>query len=163
MKLLNATFLMKIWDNLEITGVDVPTGVSVQPATNEEAIDGALNRAKSARDMNNSDIGIGLEGNTFEMRGKIYLTGWAAVIDKNDKIGIGGGNSLELPEIISKEIRNGKELGPLMDKFTGTFNSKQKNGAIGFFTDNNIKRDESFEKMIYCALVKFMNPDYYEV
>ncbi|MGD6950116.1 DUF84 family protein, partial [Bacillus mobilis] len=47
---------------IEVDSVDVPSGVSDQPFTDDETIKGAVQRAELALKEGGGDIGIGLEG-----------------------------------------------------------------------------------------------------
>lgn len=154
--------LKKIWPDAEVVAVKVEHGVSEQPTSNDEAIKGALNRAKLSLQKTDSDLGIGLEGCTVDTKYGMFLSGWVVAIDKNGEIGIGGGGGLLLPERIAFEVRKGKELGPVMDKFIGNHNTKQKQGAVGVLTNNLIPRTDAFEKTVIYALTKFINPNYYK-
>jgi len=151
-----------IWHDATIVAVDVDSGISNQPMSNEEAIEGAINRAKLSLQQTNTDIGIGLEGCVHDTKYGMIVSGWVAAVDKNGKIGIGGGGGLLLPEKIASELRNGNELGPVMDKFIGSHNTKQKQGTVGILTNNLVSRSKSFEKSVIYALAKFINPEYYE-
>lgn len=152
----------KIWPGAEVVSAEVNHGTSEQPMSDEEAIQGAANRAKLSLEKFSADIGIGLEGCVNDTKHGMFLSGWVAAIDKNGEIGIGGGGGLLLPEKIASEIRKGKELGPVMDKFIGGHNTKQKQGTVGILTNNLIPRTEAFEKSVIYALAKFINPHYYK-
>lgn len=152
----------KIWQDVMVVAVDVDSGVGKQPMSNGEAIEGALNRAKASLKQHDADIGIGLEGCVHDTAYGMLLSGWVAAVDKSGEIGIGGGGGLLLPEKIAFELRNGKELGPVMDAFIGAHNTKQKQGTVGILTNNLISRTESFEKSVICALTRFINPQYYK-
>jgi len=153
----------KIWSDAEIIGVEVNSGINNQPKSNEEAIQGAVNRAKLSLQQTGADIGMGLEGCVYDSKFGMFLSGWVVAINKNGEIGIGGGGGLLLPEKIASEIRNGKELGPVMDKFIGDHNTKQKQGTVGVLTNNLVSRTDAFEKSVIFALARFINPHYYQV
>ncbi len=150
----------KIWSDVEVFGVSVDSGVSDQPKSREEAIYGATNRAKMALEREDSDIGIGPEGSIEESEFGMFLSGWVVAINKEGEIGIGGGGNLLLPEKVALELRKGKELGQVMDELLSESNTKQKQGAVGTFTNNLISRTESFERSIIFALARFINPHY---
>lgn len=152
----------KIWSDIEIISIEVSSGVSEQPISDDEAIKGATNRAKLSLQKTDADLGIGLEGCTIDTKYGMLLSGWVVVIDKNGKVGIGSGGRLLLPERIASEIRRGKELGPVMDELTGNHNTKQQQGAVGILTNNLISRTAAFEMSIIYALSKFVNPNYYK-
>lgn len=151
----------KIWPNAKVIGIEINSGVNNQPVSNEEAIQGAINRAKLSLQQTGADIGMGLEGCVYDSKFGMFLSGWVAAINKNGEIGIGGGGGLLLPEKVASEVRNGKELGLVMDRFIGGHNTKQKQGAVGILTNNLIPRTDAFEKSVIFALVRFINPHYY--
>ncbi|MBI4359165.1 MAG: inosine/xanthosine triphosphatase [Candidatus Nealsonbacteria bacterium] len=154
--------VQKIWPGAEVIGIEVDSGVSNQPRSNEEAIQGATNRARLSRQQAGADLGIGLEGCVSDSKFGMFVSGWVVAIDKKGEIGIGGGGGLLLPEKVASEIRKGKELGPVMDGFIGGHNTKQKQGTVGVLTNNLIPRTDAFEKSVIFALARFINPHFYK-
>ncbi len=152
----------RIWPDAEVFGIDVEPGISNQPRSKEEAIRGAINRAKLALESSDADIGIGPEGFVEDSDFGMFLSRRIVAINKEGKMGIGGGGSLLLPEKIAREIRKGKELGPVMDELLNDINTKQKQGAIGTLTNNLITRTEIFEMSTILALAKLINSYYRE-
>jgi inosine/xanthosine triphosphatase len=106
----------------------------------------------------NADLGIGLEGSTFESPMGMMLTGWVAIIDKTGRQGLGGGGGMLLPPVIAQRIRAGEELGPVMDSLTGHANIKHQMGTVGLLSCGTIERTESFRQKVLCALVPFLHP-----
>ena len=53
-----------------------------------------------------------------------------------------------LPEEIANKLRDGKELGPVMDEFTNTQNIRHTEGAVGIFTKGLIDRKSMFEHIV---------------
>ena len=82
-------------------------------------------------------------------------------IDDKGRISFGTSPHFELPESIVKHLLNGVELGNVMDKITGEYNTKQKRGAIGFFTKNIIDRKNLYVQSLVVALVPFINENLY--
>ncbi len=152
----------KIWPEAEMVSVNVPSGISEMPKSDQEAIIGANTRAKNALELVKADLGIGLEGNCQEMDHGMFLTGWVSAIDKHGNIGLGNSGGTLLPEKVAKEIRKGKELGPVMDEIIGDHNTKQKSGAIGFLTNNHVPRTEAFERGVIFALTRFIKSEVYD-
>ncbi len=152
----------KVWPDAEVVGIEVSHGTSIQPNTQKDAIEGALNRAILAQKQTNADFGFGLEGSTFDSEHGMFLDGWAAVVDKHGNKGIASCGCLMLPEKLAKEVRQGKELGPATDAIFGHDNIKQKEGTVGMLTGNMVKRTEAFERGVTYALAKFLNPQYYK-
>ena len=77
---------------------------------------------------------VGIEGGIMKLYQKWFAFGAMCIIDDKGRIGSGTSPYFELPESITKHLLSGIELGDVMDKITGDHNTKQKGGAIGFFT-----------------------------
>lgn len=131
-----------------IESLDVTSDVSVQPFSNEETRQGAINRARNAMMQTNADMTFGLEGGVDEIEGTMYCCNWGAIALKDGTVIASSGAQFALPEEIAKELRTGKELGPVMDVYTNTENIRQHQGAVGIFTDNLINRREMFEHIV---------------
>jgi len=71
----------KVWPNCEVTGVNVDSGVNVQPRSDDEAIEGAINRAKLALKQTGADFGAGIEARTDENKHGMFTGAWAAIVD----------------------------------------------------------------------------------
>lgn len=149
------------WPHAIIHPVAVDPGVRPQPLSDAEAITGATNRAQRARQTIDADLGIGLEGNVDENAYGLFITGWAAVVDRTGTLGIGGGGRFLVPPAIAVALRNGGELGALMDQLVGEENTKQRQGAVGILTGGRISRTAALESAVIFALTRFLNPHYY--
>lgn len=130
--------------------------------SDEECIRGSRNRARWARDQIGADFGFGLEGGVNLESSGLMLVGWAAVIDANDKEGLGGGARLPLPTKIASRILAGEELGPVMDDLLGQDNVRQKGGAVGALTAELVLREETFAVAVAYALSRFVAPQFYD-
>ncbi|MHC0038907.1 DUF84 family protein [Pseudoneobacillus sp. C159] len=128
----------------EFFPVDAPSGVSSMPFSDEETIQGAINRAQNALKMAEGDIGIGLEGGVQETSYGLFLSNWGALAINNHPPIIAGGARIILPREIADRLRNGEELGPVMDDYTKKQNIRKKEGAVGVFTNGQINRVEMF-------------------
>ena len=122
--------------------------VSEQPMSDQETIEGALNRAKIVLKTTGSDVGIGLEGGVSESLYGMFVCNWGALVDRDGNEIIGGGARISLPKEISNEIKAGKELGPLMDEYTQRTGIRKKEGAIGVFTNGLLTREEMFRHVV---------------
>ncbi|MCB0063512.1 MAG: inosine/xanthosine triphosphatase [Caldilineaceae bacterium] len=151
----------QIWPAAEILAVAVASGVHAQPHSDDEAIQGATNRARQALAACGAELGIGLEGNVAESAYGLFNTGWAVVVDQGGVTGIGGSGRFLLPAKIAEAIRGGEELGPLMDQLSGEQNTRHRQGAFGIFTDDLITRQGALETALISALTRFLNPQYY--
>lgn len=148
----------KYFKKIIVTAVEAKSRVSNQPKSEEEAIKGAINRARFAIKSVQADFGVGIEGSVRKVQnyGEIEAP-WFVIIDKEGLMGMAGGGGFLIPKKVSLEIRKGKELGQIIDELAKTSNSKQKMGAIGFFTKGVIDRKEYYKNYVIMALVKFIN------
>ncbi len=110
------SIVSQLWPEAEIQSVDVPTGVSEMPMSDEETITGARNRARAARLAINADLGFGLEGGVHSDPIGLMLQGWVVVTDGNGREGVAGAGRLPLPPMIADRVLAGEELGPIMDR-----------------------------------------------
>ncbi|CEG28243.1 DUF84 family protein [Bacillus sp. B-jedd] len=131
-------------ETIEFISLDVPSGVSAQPFSDEEAIAGAINRARAALEEGNGDIGIGLEGGVHATKHGLFLCNWGALVEEGFPPIIAGGARIPLPDEIAGKLLAGRELGPVMDDFTERKNIRKTEGAIGVFTNGKISRAEMF-------------------
>jgi inosine/xanthosine triphosphatase len=154
--------LNEIWDDIEIVSVNANSGIGEMPINEKESIQGAINRARDAMQKTGADFGVGLEGSVNDTDYGMFLLGHVVVLDKYENIGIGNGGGMVLPEKIAKEIKAGKELGPVIDDFSGIKNSKQKDGAVGFFTNGLITRKDGFKMGVSFAMSRFINKKAYD-
>ncbi|MDP4085899.1 MAG: DUF84 family protein [Bacillota bacterium] len=128
-----------------IVSLDSPSGVRAQPFSDEETIQGAINRARHALREGNGEIGIGLEGGVQETSYGLLICNWGAIItnELEDPI-IAGGARFLLPPEIAVRLRNGEELGPVMDDYSKKENVRKHEGAVGIFTNGFINRMDMF-------------------
>lgn len=129
----------------QVIGVKGKSNVSNQPKSEAETLQGAINRA-----LNLSDgyLKIGLEAGVEEVNGIMFLINYAAMVDEDENIYLAGGTRIPLPTEIRTHIQAGLELKDAMEKVYNTTDINQKEGAIGFFTNNYVKRVEIFEHLI---------------
>ncbi|WP_431027559.1 DUF84 family protein [Lysinibacillus sp. LZ02] len=142
------TIAAQYFDNSVFEYVSVPSGVSEQPFSDAETRQGAINRALNTRKATNADLSFGLEGGVYEMDGMMYCCNWGAVALKDGTVISSSGASFVLPQEIAVKLRAGEELGPVMDTFTKTKDTRHHVGAIGIFTDGLIDRQVMFEHIV---------------
>ncbi|MBU5212613.1 DUF84 family protein [Heyndrickxia oleronia] len=138
-----------------ITPMSVPSGVSNQPFSDEETIQGAVNRATNCLLEENIEIGIGLEGGVVETPFGLFVCNWGALVVKGESPIIAGGARIRLPEDVAERLRKGEELGPVMEDVSKVRNVSKKEGAIGIFTNNVITRDEMFTHVMKILIGQF--------
>jgi inosine/xanthosine triphosphatase len=145
-----------------VESVAVESGVSEQPVGEAETIEGAENRAESVLTADDYDLGIGLEGGVAEIDGAEghFLVMWAAATD-GERVGRGAGPRLRLPESIAGRVRDGAELGPVMDDVLNMDDVAEKQGAAGALTGHVIDRESALRQAVAGALGPFVT-DLYE-
>ena len=171
----------------EVVGVAVASGVSAQPTSEKETMNGARQRAYAALESDpGAEYGVGLEGGVTDIdpttpnwtgmrgaRGKMFECAWVCVVksktqnsksqtrDKEFDEGLGGGLYFELPQHVAERIRAGGELGPIMDELAGENDIKQKMGAIGLFSAGRLDRKAAYVHLVLQALIKFVSPEWF--
>lgn len=158
------TAFEKMGLTVEVISVEVVTGVSDQPFSDEETIQGAVNRAKNVFNspgVKHVDYAIGLEGGVVETSFGVFVCNWGAVVNREGVIGIGGGHRVQLPHVIVQELHKGLELGTVIDQWAGGHGIKKKEGTIGILTDNHITRTSMFRDVVICSFSRFLNPSFY--
>jgi inosine/xanthosine triphosphatase len=139
----------------EFISLDIASGVSEQPFSDEETIKGAINRAVGALQQGNGDIGIGLEGGVQESEHGLLICNWGALVSKDMEPIIAGGARFLLPEDIAERLRAGVELGPVMDDYANKKNVRKQEGAVGVFTNGLINRAEMFSHIMNLLIGQF--------
>ena len=155
----------KYFEEPEIIGISADSKVSAQPV-NGETFEGAKNRAMELKQINSkNNIGaeyfVGIEGGIAEFFDKWFALGLMCIIDEEGKTGFGTSPLFELPSSVTKELLNGTELGEVMDKLTGDHNTKQKSGAIGYFTNGVMDRKSLYVPGLITALIPFLHKDFF--
>jgi len=143
-------------DNVEYVTHDVPSLVAIQPIGDMETLQGAKNRAAQACKEDNSDMAFGLEGGVKELDGQLYLCNWGVLKTRLGQQYIAGGAQIPLPDDIANSLRNGGELGPLMDAYTNQKGIRHHEGAIGVFTNGIVKRGEMFEHIVILLVGQYL-------
>ncbi len=139
-------------------GVSVPSGVSDQPMTDAETLQGALNRVAAAHaQMPQADYWIGLEGGVEDRAGELECFAWMVVSD-GARTGKSRTATFYLPEEAARLVRGGMELGHADDVVFGRSNSKQQNGSVGLLTADAVDRTAYYVQAVILALIPFKNP-----
>ncbi|MFC4409750.1 DUF84 family protein [Chungangia koreensis] len=134
----------------------VPSGVSDQPLSDKETRTGAINRALNAIKESGADAAFGLEGGVSEIDGELFVCNWGAMALANGEIYTAAGAQILLPEEVAAEVRNGRELGPVMDDYTNRKDIRSHDGAVGVFTNGLINRKTMFEHVILLVVGQYL-------
>jgi inosine/xanthosine triphosphatase len=155
---------------IEVAGYGVESGVGHTPASREELMQGARQRAEALQESlctggRVAEFYVGLEGGldvTIENGVKrVFLESWAFVSDgSRGHFGCSGG--IELPEALAEEVlSHGTELAAAIDKFAGAVGIRDGQGAWGVLSRNLISRQESFRLAVVAAFAPFYNAKMY--
>lgn len=142
----------------EVQGVEVPSGVSNQPMSDEESIRGAHNRASGAISALDADYGVGLEGGMQHTGDQWLDCGWIAVVDRQGRKGLGSTIKMVVPERMVRMIHEGLELGEVIDIVFERQNSKQAEGHFGLMTRKALTRTSGYADGVIAALARFVQP-----
>jgi inosine/xanthosine triphosphatase len=169
----------------EVVGVEVESGVSHTPASRNELMRGARQRAEALVEMARQggstwQYFVGLEGgldvvhedisademlrhSALKQNGhrRVFLESWAYVHDgARGHYGRSGG--IELPEALAHEVlEKGVELSAAIDRFAGAVGIRDAQGAWGVLSNNFITRQEAFRVAVIAAFAPFYNEKMY--
>src|SRR3989344_517192 len=130
----------------KISGVDVDSGVSAQPKSFEETIQGAINRAKDS--FKDCDYSIGLESGLMNVPHSKsgYMDVCVCAIYDGKEFHIGLSSAWEFPkkEITASILNEGLDINQAMYKagLTEKKHIGSEEGAIGYFTKGRMDRKE---------------------
>jgi|SRR5699024_9622805 len=138
----------EVFPEAQVTALDVASDVALQPLSDEETKDGAVNRAKKCLEYNHESMGIGLEAGIMYVANQLYLCNWGALATANGQIFTASGARIPLPKEIEIQLTAGLELGEVMDHYAQKTGVRVKEGAIGVFTHHLVLRNELFEHVV---------------
>ncbi len=148
----------------EVVGQLAASGVSDQPVGDEETRQGAAARARAALlACSEAAWGVGIEGGVVRLDSGYHTCAWCVIVDRQDNFSSGGGLYMPLPPVIARDLDAGLELGDATDRLFGVTGSKQAGGALGYLSKNLRSRQSAYETIFTYALVKFLNPEMYEL
>ncbi len=169
----------------EVVGVEVESGVGHTPASRDELMRGARQRAEALVEMARQSGAawqyfVGLEGgldivhegasadetlrhSRLQQNGhrRVFLESWAHVSD-GARGHYGRSGSIEIPEALAREVlENGVELAVAIDRFAGAVGIRDAQGAWGVLSSNFITRQEAFRVAVLAAFAPFYNEKMY--
>lgn len=141
----------------EIEAIIVSSGVSEQPMSLEETLQGAINRAKNS--FNNCHYSFGLESGMIKVpyTKTGYMDVCACAIYDGEEIYLGLSSAWETPEAVFIEMHeNGLDMNQAAYKAGLTINEKvgSAEGLVGIVTKNRLTRKEYTKQALLTALVR---------
>ena len=149
-------------EQFKIDSENISSGVSDQPMSDKETLQGAINRVNKAfQSVADADYWVGIEGGIEYENGEMAAFAW--VVIKSKKLtGKAKSGTFFLPNKVAQKILEGKEMGLANDIIFNQKNSKQNLGAIGILTQNVVNRAQLYEHAVMLALVVFKNEELYD-
>ncbi|XWW96978.1 hypothetical protein V2A60_004958 [Cordyceps javanica] len=139
-------------------GRSVGSGVADQPLSDQETLQGALNRARGAQELEPAAAyWVGLEGGVHTADGEVLAFAWIVVLGRDGKAGRARTGSYFLPQETAKLLRDGLELGDADNLLHGKTNSKHQTGTVGILTGDLITRQSIYADTVVLALIPFKN------
>ncbi len=141
----------------ELRSIEVPSGVSAQPMSDEETYRGAINRARLAQQRaTDGDYWIGIEGGIEDGERGMIAFAWIVILS-HDRRGESRSATFSLPSRVAELVRQGTELGDADDIVFARSSSKTQSGAVGLLTHEVIDRVALYEPAVILALIPFRN------
>ena len=141
--------------NAEVVGVDVTSGVSDQPRSLDESVQGAMNRAKNAFKDCNYSFGIesGLMKVSNSKTGSMAIC-ICAIFDGNE-YHLGLSSAWEVPKKVFELMEKGETMNNAVYKAGLTDNPKNSHegGLVGILTRGRLTRKEYTKEAIRTALI----------
>lgn len=149
----------------EIESINIPSGISEQPTSIGETIEGAMNRAKGAQ--MGRDLGFGIESGLIVVphtkTGMMDVC--VCVIFDGIEFHIGLSSAFECPpEVIRLVHEEGLDLNQAFFKIGMTTDPKigSAEGAVGLLTKGRLTRQEYTKQAIVMAMVHLENAPFYK-
>ena len=101
----------------ELVVCPAPSGVSEQPASEEETLRGAVHRAQSVLARTDVDLAIAFEGGIDRTLFGTFAVEWCAVHDRGSVMGLGGGSKILLPDMLAERVQKGETLGLAVEQW----------------------------------------------
>ncbi|MDD8017625.1 MAG: inosine/xanthosine triphosphatase [Bacteroidota bacterium] len=141
----------------------VESGVADTPKSLEELMLGAQQRARAAFQKGELEVAIsvGVEGGLFQIGEKVFLQSWCCVFD-GEEFSYGSSGSIEIPHALADAVmKNGSDLGHVIDEFAQKGDVRSHQGTFGVLTDDFVTREDSFESAAIFALTPYFNKAMY--
>ena len=150
------------FDEVEVKALPLPSGVKAFPTSDEETLQGAMNRAEKARSLEpGADFAVGIEGGLARLEGQV-LVHQIAVVIKDEIKGIGVSQGYVAPDRLIRQLDMGSDSSRrIIDGYFGRDEILSEEGVIGVMTNGVLSRTDASRDAVVCALTRFINPGYY--
>lgn len=142
-----------------VDSLEVDSGVPAQPWGDDQTAWGALCRARGAIADLGAGYGIGIESGLVDgPGGRVYVVSWAAAVDRSGRAGYGASERFPVPASLQDRLRQGAELGPLLDELLGQSGLAGREGAVSIFTAGRRDRADVLSIAVLHALIALLEP-----
>lgn len=148
----------------EVEGLDVDSGVSPQPKSLDETIQGAMNRARKI--FENCDYAVGIESGLMSVpytKGG-YMDVCACAIYDGKEFHLGLSSAWEFPDkkVTALMIEEGLDMNQAVNRAGMTKNPTvgSEEGAIGIVTKGRLDRKEYTKQALRVALIHLEQFDF---
>ncbi len=154
-----------ILKHAEVKGISTESGVSEQPLSLDETIQGAMNRAQNC--FEGSQYGIGIEGGLITVnygQRERHMNVCAAVVFDGKNFYLGLSSLFELPKVASIHIQKGGNLNDAMhvSGLTSDTEVGKNQGAIGILTNGRLPRKAYSKQALMNALIHLEHHEIYQ-
>jgi len=134
-----------VGETIEVIPIESPSGVSDQPMSISETVEGAINRAQNVSHHESTDYAVGIEGGLHFVKvgttEYCFEQAWACVIDcASGKYQIGSAPAYPVPKHILELVRGGKNITEAMQAAYGIPEIGKNQGYSGWLSDNLVDR-----------------------
>jgi len=150
------TVMEKIYGDVKVTGMDVPSGVPPQPF-GEQTHQGSVNRAKAA--LGDHDMAVGIEAGVFEMLDGLYDIQHCTIITRDGRETYGQGSGFRYPDDVAALVRSGMTVGDAFKQIYGSTEIGRKLGAIGLLSNGLLDRKALTEQSVMAAMIPRIRRD----
>ena len=144
------TVMERVYGEVRITAVDVPSGVPPQPFESQTH-EGSRNRALAA--LGDHDMGVGIEAGVFEMLDGLYDVQHCTIVSKDGRETYGQGSGFRYPDSIAGMVRGGMTVGDAVHEVYGDTDIGKKQGAVGLLSKGLIDRKTLTEQSVIAAMI----------
>src|SRR3989454_6322811 len=143
-----------------VRAVRVRTEVPDQPF-GEEALQGAVNRAKAA--LGGGDFGVGIEAGLLgaPLISDYFDLEYFAGVDQSGRTPVGHGPGFTYPPRVVESVKAGRTVEDAMARVTGIRGIGSKQGASGYLTERRLDRDRLTESAVLMAMVPRIRRELY--
>lgn len=150
------------FDAVSIIPMTVESGVRPFPMSENETLQGAINRANFAQKTEpQTDFAVGIEGGLLHFNNSFYIQAIAAV-KKGEKLSVARSVAIEVSQQLVEKIDPTSDTSKqTVDRLLGRNDLFQNEGVMGVLTQKRLTRTQILRDAVICALPRFLLPKYY--